>query len=343
MTIPTKNLAISRRVYMLPADAVRFPFAWASRQSPSICPCQSLVTPNLAVIMGNTGAFTISWLWLVFSPRCSFPCFFDSAIRECHATPPYNSRDNDYSTTLSNVNTLLSNKRWWSRIRVWYRTLLCWRKHYESFTGWRCGQRASSWLCRFIWYIHRGFIGYLLFKLFCSRRTLKNPNIVYFLNNLLGSLRYRYCITTSKARHFFSKGRISSHDNHRGVKDSKREDSNRDNRIGQTKPVPPNKQQAKRGGGTMIYLFTYDLYPSSPRNVEPLKNELRKSTAWCNYLERTWLIGTYESYDRLNARLAVHLSANDYWLVVRITYEYTGWLPNEAWDWIVKTSEIMGI
>jgi len=93
----------------------------------------------------------------------------------------------------------------------------------------------------------------------------------------------------------------------------------------------------------MIYLFTYDLRPSFPRNVEPLKDELRKSIAWCNYLEKTWLIGTNESYDQLNARLAVHLTANDYWLVVRITYQYTGWLPKEAWDWIVQTSRIMGI
>lgn len=93
----------------------------------------------------------------------------------------------------------------------------------------------------------------------------------------------------------------------------------------------------------MIYLFTYDLRPSLLRNVEPLKRELRKSTAWCNYFERTWLIGTYESRDQLNSRLAVHLSANDYWLVVRITHEYTGWLPKEAWDWIIQTSRIMEI
>ena len=93
----------------------------------------------------------------------------------------------------------------------------------------------------------------------------------------------------------------------------------------------------------MIYLFTYDLYRSVPRNMEPLKKELRKSTAWCNYLERTWLIGTEESLDHLNARLSVHLSANDYWLLVRITYEYTGWLPKEMWDWIFDTSKIVGI
>ncbi len=91
MAVPAKNLAIGSRFYVLRTDAVSFPFAWASRQSPSVCPCQPLVTPNLVVVMGNTGAFTISWLWLVFSPRRSFPCFFDSAIGKCHFAPPPNS------------------------------------------------------------------------------------------------------------------------------------------------------------------------------------------------------------------------------------------------------------
>jgi len=93
----------------------------------------------------------------------------------------------------------------------------------------------------------------------------------------------------------------------------------------------------------MIYLFTYDLHPSFPRNVDALTNELRNSEAWCNYLERTWLIGTRETHHRLNARIAPYLSPNDYWLVVRITYEYSGWLPKEAWDWINKTARILGI
>jgi len=93
----------------------------------------------------------------------------------------------------------------------------------------------------------------------------------------------------------------------------------------------------------MIYLFTYDLRPSSLRNIEPLKDELRNSIAWCNYLERTWLIGTHESQDQLNSRIAVHLSATDSWLVVRITNQYNGWLPKEAWEWIVETSRTTGI
>ena len=92
----------------------------------------------------------------------------------------------------------------------------------------------------------------------------------------------------------------------------------------------------------MIYLFKYDLHPSFPRNEEPLKNELRKDTAWCNYLQRTWLIGTHETLERLHGRLAPYLTSNDYWLIVRIT-DYYGWLPKEAWDWLEKTKAIMGM
>lgn len=93
----------------------------------------------------------------------------------------------------------------------------------------------------------------------------------------------------------------------------------------------------------MIYLFTYDLHPSFPRNIEPLKNELRSSPAWWNHLERTWLIGTSENAQQLQARIARHLTANDLWLIVRITYDYWGWLPKEAWDWIIDTGTKIGI
>lgn len=93
----------------------------------------------------------------------------------------------------------------------------------------------------------------------------------------------------------------------------------------------------------MIYLFTYDLHPNFPRNVEPLKAELKRSIAWCHYLERTWLIGTHETAQPLHGRLAPYLTQLDYWLIVQITYDYSGWLPKEAWDWITQTANIMGM
>jgi hypothetical protein len=93
----------------------------------------------------------------------------------------------------------------------------------------------------------------------------------------------------------------------------------------------------------MIYLFTYDLHPALFRNVEPLKRELRSSPAWCNYLERTWLIGTYETEQQLHARVARHLTNRDFWFITRITQGYFGRLPKEAWDWVQETSRIMGI
>ena len=92
----------------------------------------------------------------------------------------------------------------------------------------------------------------------------------------------------------------------------------------------------------MIYLFTYDLHPNFPRDIEPLKKELRTSRAWSNYLERTWLIGTDETVVQLHGRIAPHMTANDSWLVVHIS-DYWGWLPKEAWDWIDKTRNIMGM
>lgn len=33
-------------------------------------------------------------------------------------------------------------------------------------------------------------------------------------------------------------------------------------------------------------------------------------------------------------RLAPHVDQNDFVLVIGVTREYHGWLPQEAWDWI---------
>ena len=93
----------------------------------------------------------------------------------------------------------------------------------------------------------------------------------------------------------------------------------------------------------MIYLFTYELHPSFPRNIEPLHAELENSLAWCHYMDRTWLIATDEDVGQLNRRISRHLRQSDMWLVVQITLEYDGWLPEEAWDWIQKTAAQMGI
>ena len=79
----------------------------------------------------------------------------------------------------------------------------------------------------------------------------------------------------------------------------------------------------------------YDLRKQD-RDYSALYNVLRKSPAWCHYLESTWLINTDETADELYTRLRTHIHRNDSLLVIQIHWnaDMQGWLLEEAWDWI---------
>ena len=101
----------------------------------------------------------------------------------------------------------------------------------------------------------------------------------------------------------------------------------------------------------MIYVVSYDfsrrpvaenvpkreiprLRKEARRRVEAFYDELENSPDWAHYLERTWLISTLESANELNARLRRHLRDDDLLLVIRVTPDYAGWLPEGAWTWL---------
>ena len=77
----------------------------------------TLVTPLTACWFGR--AFFVIRGWPIRAIATAVPSVvtpFSLTINIRHITPPYNSRDNDYSTTQVNVNTLLSKLRGWGRI-----------------------------------------------------------------------------------------------------------------------------------------------------------------------------------------------------------------------------------
>ena len=82
-----------------------------------------------------------------------------------------------------------------------------------------------------------------------------------------------------------------------------------------------------------VYIVSYDLNVPG-QDYKGLYDELKKSTNWWHYLDSTWLIYTSESAEKLFDRLSGHLDKSDRILVIRVTNEYQGWLPEEAWQWI---------
>ena len=116
MTGPAKNFAVTKGIIIgVSVNMVSLPCSH-SCTAPGT-PRQFFSTP-----------FTLP---AVYSPASLY-----NTIGECHITPPYNCRDNDYSTKLTNVKTL-SNRRWWGRIEVWSGSLV-W-VFLSGYLGWGLG------------------------------------------------------------------------------------------------------------------------------------------------------------------------------------------------------------
>jgi len=82
-----------------------------------------------------------------------------------------------------------------------------------------------------------------------------------------------------------------------------------------------------------VYVITYDL-KSPGRDYSPLYEAIKDNYAWWHYLESTWLVATNETAMQIYNRLVVTITTSDRLLIVRISPDYHGWLPADAWNWM---------
>ena len=84
----------------------------------------------------------------------------------------------------------------------------------------------------------------------------------------------------------------------------------------------------------MIYAINYDLKKPG-RNYEELYKAIKSCREyWWHYLGSTWLVDTNLSAAQIWERLSPHVDTNDRFLVIGVTQDYSGWLTQDAWDWI---------
>jgi hypothetical protein len=83
----------------------------------------------------------------------------------------------------------------------------------------------------------------------------------------------------------------------------------------------------------MIYAINYDLKRPG-QNYTDLHDAIRSVGAWWHYLGSTWLVDTNLSAGAIWKQLAPHVDETDFVLVIGVTRDHQGWLPQEAWDWI---------
>lgn len=85
-----------------------------------------------------------------------------------------------------------------------------------------------------------------------------------------------------------------------------------------------------------VLLITYALNTPG-KDYNPLYNAIKgKSYNWWHYLDHTWIVSTKDPADDFAKQLYPFLTKLDRLLVVKITREHQGWLPNEAWEWLNK-------
>lgn len=83
----------------------------------------------------------------------------------------------------------------------------------------------------------------------------------------------------------------------------------------------------------MIYSINYDLKRPG-QDYDGLYEAIKKLGAWWHHLDSTWLVDTSLNASQIWARLDPHVDANDSVLVIGVTRDYSGWLPEKAWEWL---------
>lgn len=83
----------------------------------------------------------------------------------------------------------------------------------------------------------------------------------------------------------------------------------------------------------MIYAINYDLKKPG-QNYGPLHEAIKSSGVWWHYLGSTWLLDCNLTADGIWKNLAPHVDNNDNVLIIGVTCDFSGWLPEKAWKWI---------
>ncbi|MBI4095179.1 MAG: hypothetical protein HY435_03235 [Candidatus Liptonbacteria bacterium] len=83
----------------------------------------------------------------------------------------------------------------------------------------------------------------------------------------------------------------------------------------------------------MIQLITYDLNAPG-KDYTSLYEAIKNLGAWWHYLDSTWLVDTQMTTSQVSNQLKPKMDQNDHFLVIRVTKDYQGWLPQEAWNWM---------
>lgn len=90
----------------------------------------------------------------------------------------------------------------------------------------------------------------------------------------------------------------------------------------------------------MIYSINYDL-KSPGQNYSELHNAIKSCGYWWHFLESCWLVDTNLTAKGIWDKLSPYADKSDCFLIVGISRDYSGFLPQKAWDWISSRTHNM--
>jgi len=90
-----------------------------------------------------------------------------------------------------------------------------------------------------------------------------------------------------------------------------------------------------------LILVTYDLASTTSKDYTPFYEAIKESSdKWLRYITDSWVIKTSKTPKEVTDLIQPHLDQKkDFLFVARLTEEYYGWLPKDAWDWLKEQSE----
>jgi len=85
-----------------------------------------------------------------------------------------------------------------------------------------------------------------------------------------------------------------------------------------------------------ILLITY-AKKTPLKDYGPLYEAIKaNSLTWWHYLDDVWIVSTSITPDEYAKKLYPFITTNDRLLVAKLSSEYQGWLPTDAWEWLNK-------
>jgi len=83
----------------------------------------------------------------------------------------------------------------------------------------------------------------------------------------------------------------------------------------------------------MVYIITYDLNKPG-QNYNELYEAIKKIGDWIHPLDSNWLVETDITARQISNRLKEKIDKNDSLLVIKVTKDHAGWLPDKVWNWL---------